>query len=96
MAKPYQLSPPAEADLEGIWLYTFKYWSLEQADSYHHNFVEAFEGLAAGTKQGRPVDILPNFKKYLCGSQVIYFLEYSKHLDVIRILHQRQDVERYL
>ena len=33
MAKPYRLSPLAEADLEDIWLYTFRNWSMEQADS---------------------------------------------------------------
>ncbi|MFD1246139.1 type II toxin-antitoxin system RelE/ParE family toxin [Paralysiella testudinis] len=95
MAKPYRLSPLAEADLEEIWLYTLENWSIEQADTYHNGFVAAFEGLAAGTKQGRP-SVLPNFQKYFCGSHVIYFLEYADHLDVIRILHQRQDVERHL
>lgn len=95
MAKPYRLSPLAEADLEEIWLYTAKHWSTEQADTYHQNFVEAFEGLAAGIKQGRP-SVLPDVQKYLCGSHVIYFLTCADHLDVIRILHQRQDVERRL
>lgn len=95
MAKPYRLSPLAEADLEEIWLYTASRWSMEQADAYHRNFVEAFKGLAAGIKQGRP-SVLPDFQKYLCGSHVIYFLRHTDRLDVIRILHQRQDVERHL
>jgi toxin ParE1/3/4 len=96
MGKPYCLSPLAEADLEEIWLYTLQHWSLKQADTYHHNFVAAFEGLAAGTKQGLPADVLPGFMKYFCGSHVIYFLDYHDHLDVIRVLHQRQDAERHL
>jgi toxin ParE1/3/4 len=50
MGKPYRLSPLAEADLEEIWFYTLKHWSLEQADIYHHSLVAAFAGLAAGTK----------------------------------------------
>jgi len=96
MAKSYRLSPLAETDLEEIWLYTFKTWSMVQADIYIKKLVSAFEGLAAGTKQGRPADILPNFQKYLCGSHVIYFLEYADHLDIIRVLHQRQDAQRHL
>ncbi len=95
MVKLYRLSPLAEADLEEIWLYTFKNWSMEQADSYHHSLVAAFEGLAAGTKQGRP-SVLPDLQKYLCGSHVVYFLDHADHLDVIRILHQRQDANRHL
>ncbi|KXB15168.1 type II toxin-antitoxin system RelE/ParE family toxin, partial [Xylella fastidiosa] len=69
-----------------------------QADSYHRSLVAVFEGLAAGTKQGRP-SVLPDFNKYLCGScgsHVVYFMDYPDHLDVIRILRQRQDTERYL
>lgn len=96
MGKAYQLSPLAEADLEEIWLYTLKNWSIEQADAYHRSLVAAFEGLAAGIKQGRPVDVSPDFQKYLCRSHVIFFLDYPDYLDVIRVLHQRQDAERHL
>ena len=95
MAQPYRLSPLAEADLEEIWRYTFRHWSIEQADSYLRSLVAAFEGLAAGAKQGRS-SVLPDFQQYLCGSHVIYFLDYADHLDVIRVLHQRQDAERHL
>jgi len=96
MAKPYRLSPLAEVDLEEIWLYTLKNWSMEQPDAYHNSLVATFEGLAAGTKHGRPAEVLPGFQKYLCGSHVVYFLDNPDHLDVIRVLHQRQDVERHL
>jgi toxin ParE1/3/4 len=96
MVKPYRLSPLAEADLEEIWLYTLKHWSMEQADTYHRKLVVAFDGLAVGTKQGCPADVLPSLQKYLCGSHVVYFLDYPDHLDVIRVLHQRQDAERHL
>ena len=96
MGKPYQLSPLAEVDLEEIWLYTARNWSIEQADSYHRSLVATFEGLAAGKKTGRPVDVLPKFQKHLCGSHVIYFYDQPDRLDVIRILHQRQDAERHL
>lgn len=95
MAKSYRLAPLAEADLEEIWLYTLKHWSMEQADAYHRALVAAFEGLAAGMKQGRP-SVLPDVQKYLCGSHVVYFLNHTDRLDVIRILHQRQDAQRHL
>jgi len=96
VSKPYRLFPLAEADLEDIWLYTFQHWSMAQADTYHNHLVSAFSGLAAGTKQGRSVGVLQDFQKYRCGSHVIYFLDHPDHLDVIRILHQRQDPERHL
>ncbi len=96
MARPYRLAPLAEADLEEIWLYTAQRWSMEQADSYARGLIAAIEGLAAGKKRGRPAEVLQDFQKYLCGSHVIYFLDHVDHLDVIRVLHQRQDADRHL
>ncbi|WP_245410767.1 hypothetical protein [Rhizobium sp. JAB6] len=32
-------------------------WSVRQAESYHAEIVEAFEGLASGEKIGRATDI---------------------------------------
>ena len=93
MVKSYRLSPLAEVDLENIWFYTFNHWSIEQADSYYHHLVAVFNGLASGTKKGRPVDVLPHFKKYKQGSHVVYFLENGDYVDIIRILHKNQDVE---
>ncbi len=95
MAKSYRLSPLAEADLEEIWLYTRTHWSMKQADTYHHQLVASFESLASGEKQGAP-SLLPGFLRCLCGSHVIYFFADDDYLNIIRILHQRQDVERHL
>lgn len=94
--KAYRLSPLAETDLENIWLYTLENWSREQADSYHRSLMRDVEALASGQKKGRPVEVKPGFLKYLCKAHVIYFKDQSDRLEIIRILHQRQDVERHL
>lgn len=89
--KSYALSPLAEIDLEDIWLYTFQNWSLAQADSYHRDLVTAFEGLASGTKRGRDVDVRSDYLKCPVGSHMIYFRDRDDQIEVIRVLHQRQD-----
>ena len=94
-AKAIAFSPAAEADIGEIWDYTADRWGPDQADSYTDAIRDACHALARGKKQGRP-SVLPGFQKYLCGSHVVYFLDYADHLDVIRILHQRQDAERHL
>lgn len=94
--KSIGFSPAAEADINEIWDYSADRWGQDQADSYTDAIRDACYSLAKGTKHGRPVDVLPHFQKYLCGSHVVYFLDYTGHLDVIRILHQRQDVDRHL
>ncbi len=87
----YALSPLAEIDFEEIWFYTFQNWSLAQADSYHRDLVAAFEELASGNKRGRDVDVRPKYLKCPVGSHMIYFRDSGDQIEVIRVLHQRQD-----
>ena len=93
--KAIAFSPAAEADIGEIWDYSTDRWGPDQADSYIDAIRDVCHALARGTKQGRP-SVLANLQKYLCGSHVVYFLDYPDHLDVIRVLHQRQDAERHL
>ncbi|MBW7835374.1 MAG: type II toxin-antitoxin system RelE/ParE family toxin [Sphingomonadales bacterium] len=92
----YRLYPRAGADLGEIWLYTLKAWSLDQADSYVHDIIRVFEGLANGTKTGRPVDIRDGYLKYPVGSHMVYYRHSKSHIDIVRILHQRMDVHSKL
>lgn len=94
--RSYRLSPLAEVDLEGIWLYTLEHWSPEQADSYHRDIVATFEALASGNKRGRAADVRSGYLKHPCGAHMIYFRDNGGRLEIIRILHDRQDVERHL
>lgn len=93
--KSLAFSPAAQADIGAIWDYTANTWGLDQADSYTDAIREVCQALAQGTKQGRP-SVLPGVRKTLCGSHVVYFLDEPDRLNVIRILHQRQDAERHL
>ena len=93
--KVIAFSPAAEADIGEIWDYSADRWGPDQADSYTDTIRDACYALARGAKQGHP-SVLPNLQKYLCGSHVVYFLDYPDHLDVIRVLHQRQDAEWHL
>ncbi|MER8375572.1 type II toxin-antitoxin system RelE/ParE family toxin [Mesorhizobium sp. M1406] len=95
-SRQYRLSPLAEADLEDIWLYTFKHWSLERADRYHHDLIGAIEALASGVKTGRRTEVRENYFKYPVGQHFVFFRQSEMILDVIRILHQRMDIERHL
>jgi len=90
------LSPRAEADLEEIWLYTYRNWSIEQADGYHAAIVDAFDDLATGRKTGRIVDIRDGYFKYAVGSHLVFYRLTERELIVVRVLHQRMDVGRHL
>jgi toxin ParE1/3/4 len=95
-SRAYRIAPAAEADLEDIWAYTVKTWSAEQAESYHANFIDAFEGLASGAKTGRPADVREGYLKYAVGAHVVFYRVSSDAIEVIRVLHQRMDVNKHL
>jgi toxin ParE1/3/4 len=76
--------------------YTFENWSLEQAESYVSEMIAACEGLAKGIKVGRPVDVRDGYLKYAVGSHVLFYRTTSRTIEIIRILHQRMDVNRHL
>jgi len=92
----YRLSPLAERDLEDIWRYTARTWSIDQADRYVADVMAAVEQLATGARAGRRVDAREGYFKYPVGSHVIFYQRSGAALDVIRILHQRMDVDRHL
>ncbi|WP_348644874.1 type II toxin-antitoxin system RelE/ParE family toxin [Rhizobium sp. SG741] len=71
-------------------------WSAKQAEAYHAEIVEAFEGLASGLKIGRRIHIREGHFKHAIGSYVIYYLLPDAEVAIIRVLHWRMDVSRLL
>lgn len=96
MSQQYVLSPMAEEDLEQIWTYTAREWSVEQAETYTNDIINMFEDIAAGRRDGRPVLVRAGYLKTLIGRHAIYFQVRGEVITIIRILHQSMDVERHL
>ncbi|PTX53807.1 toxin ParE1/3/4 [Litoreibacter ponti] len=96
MTSPYLLSPRAENDLEEIWLYTAKEWSLAQAEKYTDDIINAFETLASDAKSGFPVAVRKGYLRAPVGRHMIYAQRRSTGLVIVRILHQSMDVDRHL
>jgi toxin ParE1/3/4 len=95
-SRQVRLTPLAQSDLEDIWRYTFEHWSPEQADRYYRDLVVTIEALARGEKAGRICAVREGYFRYGVASHVVFYRETTQTLDVIRILHQRMDVERHL
>lgn len=82
--------------MEGIWLYTLDRSSLAQADSYYEDLVAVFEALESGVKRGCMVDLRSGYRKHARGAHMIYFRQEDDRVDITRILHARQEMERHL
>ena len=95
----YKISVKAAEDIENIWLYTFKNWSLEQADRYVELIFDEIEYLAGNPTAGK--DLSPVRKNYRCSNvkshMVFYrYTESQTDIEIMRVLHQRMDIESRL
>lgn len=91
-----RLTPKAQADLGGVWLYSRERWSEEQANQYYIALTDAFETLLVDAGRGTPVEVRAGYRKLLAGSHVIYFRSIRAGIEIVRILHQAMDVRRHL
>lgn len=95
--KSYTLLPLARADLEEIWLYTKQGWSAEQADSYLGQIHAAFQRIIAGTAQVKDASyIRDGYCRVVAGSHYIFFRKVGDQAQIVRVLHQRMNVEAHL
>jgi toxin ParE1/3/4 len=94
----YLLSPAAQADLEEIWGYTAERWDVDQTEEYLSGLQHAIVRAAANPRVGRSCDeIRPSYRKLAAGSHTLYYrLSADGTVDVIRVLHQRMDIDRHL
>ena len=91
------LSPRAQADVDDIWEYTAQQWGERQAEIYISLIEEGVDEIADNPGVGRPCDdVRPGYRRYPVGSHVLFYRVRAADIVVVRILHQRIDVERHL
>lgn len=93
-----RLSAAARRDLSSIWTYSAKRWDEAQADRYVGLFAYSFDGLARGSLKGRNADdIRTGYFKLPVGSHLLFYrMGAAGVIEVVRILHQRMDIDRHL
>lgn len=91
------LTPRARRDLDDIWTYTAERWGIDRAEAYLRLIHSAMKVLAVTPGHGTACDeIRQGYRKHPVQSHVIFYREAVGGIDVIRILHQRMDVDRNL
>lgn len=71
----YRLTPAAESDLEGIWVYTCQQWGVEQAQRYTRKLVAAIDTLTNAPSRGLSCDhIRLGYRWRMVEHHVIYYL----------------------
>jgi len=91
----YRISEKAVKDLEIIWGYTCENWAVNQADRYYKLITSEIEFIAKNNMSGKSMDhIKEGYRATIVKSHLIFYrIHTDKVIEIIRILHQRMDVE---
>ena len=93
----FRLRERAKADLRAIGRYTQATWGREQRNTYLARLDASFHLLAREPQRGRACDdIRPGYRKYHVGRHLIFYREIPDGVEIIRILHDRMDIEAHL
>ncbi|MDT8321100.1 MAG: type II toxin-antitoxin system RelE/ParE family toxin [Xanthomonadales bacterium] len=93
----YRFSVRAAMDLEAIAEYTIERFGIGQARRYRDELKSCFDQLAANPKLGRRAEQLgPGLRRYEHRSHIVFYQAIDTDVLIVRVLHYRMDVTRYL
>lgn len=91
------ISPAVRDDLKGITRFGLLNWGDIRAQACLEQFKTLFLTLAEQPGIGLDRSILlPDLRSFPVGSHVVFYRASFQQLDILRILHARQDPERHL
>lgn len=89
-------SPDAQSDIDAIWEKTFEEGGDVQAQAYVQLFQTASLTIANNPRGGRDCsEIRSGYRKYLVGSQAVFYRIGEDFVDIVRIMHQPMDFGRH-
>ena len=91
------IAPAAINDLKDIYQYGLRQWGQAQSDSYLLGIKNQFWLLTEQPLMGaeRP-ELLPDIRSLPIESHTLFYRVTSNKVEIIRILHGRQDPQRHL
>lgn len=97
MAK-YHLTNKATSDLSDIWNYTIKNWSHRQAEKQFNQLIGTCKQIAENPEIGKEYfEIKPELLGLKTKKHIIFYETVNlNEIKVIRILHERMDLEKKL
>ena len=96
-ALPFVISKKAVSDLEEIWLYTVEKWSKEQADRYYNLIFDEINYICKNVSAGKSIEhIRKGYRASKVKSHLIFYKIVNDTIEIIRILHERMEIENRL
>jgi toxin ParE1/3/4 len=91
------IAPIARDDLKNIYQYARRQWGKARSDSYMAILQEQFWSLTEQPLMGveRP-ELSPVVRSLAIQSHTVFYRVVGKRIEIIRVLHGRQDPQRYV
>ncbi len=92
----YKLTKKAVNDLTTIWEYTFKEWSIEQANKYYGLLISSFSEITKNPKIGKNYEnVSKELKGFRVNKHIIFYrTNESDYIEITRILHANMDLKK--
>mgnify|MGYP000111216561 CR=1 FL=1 len=91
------ISPEAKSDLTNIYRYGVTVWGAAQAASYLNKLKAQIWRLVSYPMMGTDRStLLPNLRSLPVGSHILFYRPERTLVELVRVLHSRQDPERHL
>ena len=91
------IRPAAETDLTDIFDFSEANWGSAQAEAYIAKILQMLDRIAADRRLGKPASGRhATLLRQACGSHFIIFARGAADIEIIRVLHQRMDIDTRL
>lgn len=91
------VTPKAESDLTGIWLYTCEEWGVDQADKYLDQLEAGMQQLLNHPSLGTNyTHVLPGYRRLQVEHHAVLYKVIEPEVLVIRVLHEDMDAPQRL
>lgn len=94
----YIISEKALEDINKIWIYTAENWSVEQADRYYNLILDEVEYISQNFDMALDFGKIRKAYRFSKVKSHLVFFKKNKYneIEVIRVLHERMDIENRL
>lgn len=91
------VTPKAESDLIGIWVYTYEEWSVEQADKYLEQLDEGMKQLINHPSLGADyTHVFSGYRRFQVEHHAVFYQVLEPEVVVVRVLHEDMDAPERL
>lgn len=94
----YIINEKALEDINSIWIYTAENWSVDQADRYYNLIIDEIEYIVSNFEMAHDFEkIRKSYRYSKVKSHLVFFKKHKNNeIEVVRVLHERMDIENRL